>query len=116
MRLRTLVAILMCLLVALFVAVNWSAFIAPTTLNLLVASVALHRVARCGPWRGQASGGAAGGEPFSRPEGSSRSVEFDRGCSCGDRRSPETRRGLIPRLPMLPRQEEAWLGAGARLG
>lgn len=39
MRVRTFVVILACLLIALFVAVNWSAFIAPTTLNLLFAGV-----------------------------------------------------------------------------
>lgn len=39
MRLRTLVVILACLLIGLFVAVNWTAFIAPTTLNLLFAGV-----------------------------------------------------------------------------
>jgi len=39
MRLRTIAAILVCLLVALFVAINWSAFITPTTLSVLFASV-----------------------------------------------------------------------------
>lgn len=39
MRARTLIVIILLLLVALFAALNWTAFITPTTLNLLVASV-----------------------------------------------------------------------------
>ncbi len=39
MRLRTIAAILACLLVALFVAINWSAFITPTTLSIVFASI-----------------------------------------------------------------------------
>lgn len=39
MRLRTIAAILVCLLVAMFVAINWSAFITPTTLSVVFASI-----------------------------------------------------------------------------
>lgn len=39
MRVRTVLVILVLLLVAVFVAVNWPAFMAPTTLSLLVARI-----------------------------------------------------------------------------
>ncbi len=39
MRVRTVLVILVLLLVAVFVAVNWAAFMAPTTLSLLVARI-----------------------------------------------------------------------------
>lgn len=39
MRLRTIVAILACLLLAVFVATNWPAFSTPTTLSVVFASV-----------------------------------------------------------------------------
>lgn len=39
MRLRTVLIVLMIVLIAAFAAVNWSVFIAPTSLNLLFASV-----------------------------------------------------------------------------
>ncbi len=39
MRVRTVLVILVLLLLAVFVAVNWPAFMAPTTLSLLVARI-----------------------------------------------------------------------------
>jgi uncharacterized integral membrane protein len=39
MRVRTVLVILVMLLLTVFVAINWPAFMAPTTLNLLVARI-----------------------------------------------------------------------------
>ena len=39
MRVRTVLVILVMLLLTVFVALNWAAFMAPTTLNLLVARI-----------------------------------------------------------------------------
>ncbi len=39
MRVRTVLVILVMLLLTVFVAINWAAFMAPTTLNLLVARI-----------------------------------------------------------------------------
>ena len=42
MRVRTVLVILVMLLLTVFVALNWAAFMAPTTLNLLVARIEAH--------------------------------------------------------------------------